>query len=152
MIHVLFGTETGNAELVAEDIADRIGQTGLTADVCDMANIHLDNLTQEHIYILICSTYGDGELPNSAQPFFAQLNEHQPDLSGLNFAVFGLGDSYYSTFNQGSKTMEECFVKLNARPIAKRGEHDASSGDIPTDVALAWVETELLPALETTAS
>ena len=63
-----------------------------------------------------------------------------------------MGDSYYSTFNQGSKLIEKCFTDLNARALTIRGEHDASSGEIPTDVALAWVEENLLPALAATAS
>ncbi|WP_332838697.1 flavodoxin domain-containing protein [Nocardia bovistercoris] len=38
-------------------------------------------------------TYGDGEFPTGAEPFFDALDRRMPDLTGLPFAVFGLGDS-----------------------------------------------------------
>ena len=147
MIHVLFGTETGNAELVAEDIADRLQQENLSAQVSDMANFDAQSLHAGDTYVLVCSTYGDGELPNSAQPFYSQLQEHAPDLTQVKFAVFGLGDSYYSTFNNGSKIFQEHLLSLGAIQLGEVGVHDASAGEIPTDVALAWTDEQLLPAL-----
>ena len=70
MIHVLFGTETGNAELVAEDIADCLQQADLPAKASDMAHFAVADMDASHTYVLVCSTYGDGELPHSAQPFY----------------------------------------------------------------------------------
>ena len=100
-IHVLYGTETGNAEMVADDIVD-----ALSADVSiesfDMSKCSVADLSADVFYFIVCSTYGDGELPQSAQPFFDALNSQRPDLSGLRFAVFGLGDSFYETFNRGA--------------------------------------------------
>lgn len=147
MIHVLFGTETGNAELVADDIVDCLTQSGLDADVADMAYFSVSDLNVGDMYVLVCSTYGDGELPNSAQPFYGQLQEQTPDLNGIRFAVFGLGDSYYATFNNGAKIFQEHLLSLGAQQLGEVGVHDASSGEIPTDAALSWADAQLIPAL-----
>lgn len=151
MIHVLFGTETGNAELVADDITDCLKHAGLAAGVADMAYFSAADLNVGDTYVVVCSTYGDGELPNSAQPFYGQLQEQNPDLNGVRFAVFGLGDSYYATFNHGAKIFQQHLRLLGAEQLGQIGVHDASSGDVPTDAALSWVDEQLMPALATSA-
>ncbi|OXY81595.1 flavodoxin domain-containing protein [Oceanimonas doudoroffii] len=139
-IITLFGTETGNAEMVADDIVEALS-SDFDASAQDMADFDIGETREGDILLLVCSTYGDGELPNSAQPLYEQLTNNQPNLSHLRFATFGLGDSFYATFNQGSQIMADQFLALGAREMAERGRHDASSGELPGDVALAWLKT-----------
>lgn len=138
-IITLFGTETGNAEMVADDIVEALA-SDFEACTHDMADFNIRDVHKEDVLLLVCSTYGDGELPNSAQPLFDMLSTEQPDLSHLRFAAFGLGDSFYETFNKGSQIMAEQLLALGATEIAERGRHDASSGELPGDVALAWLK------------
>lgn len=144
---VLYGTETGNAELVAEDIVEALVTAGVQAEAMDMVDCPVDKLDKERFFVIVCSSYGDGELPDSAQPFYASLCEISPDLSDIFFASFGLGDSFYETFNAGVNTIEEKLVELGATQVGVRGAHDASEGSIPTDEAIAWVEEVLLPSI-----
>lgn len=146
-IHVLFGTETGNAEMVAEDIVDALAAEH-DIEAHDMSKVAADSLDREALYLVVCSTYGDGELPNSAQPFYNALGELRPDLSGLRFATFGLGDSFYGTYNNGSQIIAERLLELGAHSVGERGLHDASSGLLPGDVAVEWARQLLedLPA------
>ena len=141
-IHVLYGTETGNAEMVADDIVD-----ALSADVSiesfDMSKYSVADLSNDVFYFIVCSTYGDGELPQSAQPFFDALNSQRPDLSGLRFAVFGLGDSFYETFNRGSEIIAQTLTELGAEQVGERGMHDASAGQLPGDIAMPWAKAVL---------
>lgn len=141
-IHVLYGTETGNAEMVADDIVD-----ALSADVSiesfDMSKCSVADLSADVFYFIVCSTYGDGELPQSAQPFFDALNSQRPDLSGLRFAVFGLGDSFYETFNRGSEIITQTLTELGAEQVGERGMHDASAGQLPGDIAMPWAKAVL---------
>lgn len=138
-IITLFGTETGNAEMVADDIVEALA-SDFEACARDMADFDIHDVQKEDVLLLVCSTYGDGELPNSAQPLFDMLRTEQPDLSQLRFATFGLGDSFYETFNKGSQIMADQFLALGATEIAERGRHDASSGELPGEVALAWLK------------
>ncbi|BAN50689.1 flavodoxin domain-containing protein [Metapseudomonas resinovorans] len=144
-IQVLFGTETGNAEMVADDIVDALAHE-VEISATDMSKFQVAGLNAETFYIVVCSTYGDGELPNSAQPFFAALESEKPDLAGLRFAVFGLGDSFYATFNRGSEIIAERLVALGGRQVGERGAHDASSGELPGDIAMQWAK-EILAAI-----
>lgn len=141
-IHVLYGTETGNAEMVADDIVD-----ALSADVSiesfDMSKYSVADLSNDVFYFIVCSTYGDGELPHSAQPFFEALNRQQPNLSGLQFAVFGLGDSFYETFNRGSEIIAQVLIELGAEQVGERGIHDASAAQLPADIAMPWAKAVL---------
>lgn len=150
MIQVLYGTETGNAELVAEDICDALNEQGLSAQLSDMAQFDLALLTECPIYVFVCSTYGDGELPQSAQSFMQALSEAPMDLSHVQFASFGLGDRYYDTYNNGIKTVELALRQLGARQLGIRGEHDASAGGMPSDHATQWLADSLVPLLAVT--
>lgn len=144
---ILYGTETGNAELVAEDIVEALDAAGIQSQAFDMADWQVEELNRERFFVIVCSSYGDGELPDSAQPFYESLCKVAPDLSRCTFASFGLGDSFYETFNAGVNTIEEKLVELGATKVGVRGEHDASEGTIPTDEAIDWVETVLIPSI-----
>lgn len=133
---ILFGTESGNAEMVAEDLEPEI-----TGDVVveDMTDFDLADLDADDFYIIVCSTHGDGELPTGARPFFAALTADSPDLDGFRYAVFGLGDSSYETYSHGSEIIDEKLTELGAQRVGVYGRHDASDGTLPNDTAIEWV-------------
>ena len=133
---VLYGTETGNAEMLAEDIAGHIG-----ADVANLADFDPAAFEAGTLYLIVTSTYGDGELPASAKPFAEKMAAQQPDLSGVRFAVFGMGDSEYpETFNFGGKRIEEMMTAAGAVMVGERVTHDASGPDMADDLALPWAD------------
>ncbi|AZV94158.1 nitric oxide synthase [Bordetella sp. J329] len=137
-IAVLYGTESGNAELVAEDLGDALSQRGWQVAVHDMAQFPLGELSADVFYLLVCSTHGEGELPGSARPFFQALSQERPDLSGIRFAAFGLGDSSYAHYSRGLDLLVAQWLELGAKRSGPIGRHDASSRDLASDVALAW--------------
>lgn len=148
-IRILYGTETGNAEMLAEDI-----EAHLAADhevsCANLSDVAPGDLDPEPFYLVVSSTYGEGELPASAQPFAAALEAARPDLSGLRFAVFGLGDSEYEeTFNEGSGKLAQLLAGYGARQLGERQTHDASGPDLPEDLALPWAEAVVALAEET---
>ncbi|MEB4614744.1 flavodoxin domain-containing protein [Leucobacter sp. M11] len=138
-ITVLYGTESGNSELIAEDL----GQA-LAADhevtVSDLQDYDPAQLAGNALTLIVCSTHGEGELPNTAIPFAEALDALQPDLSGLRYAMFGLGDTFYEeTYSQGSELLDRRFTELGGTRIGEYGRHDASSWDLGSDVALEWL-------------
>jgi MioC protein len=147
-ISILFGTETGNAEMLAEDIqAELEGEHEVTCD--NLADTDPTALDPSRLYLLVCSTYGDGELPASAQPFAEAMASAKPDLSALHFGIFGLGDSEYDeTFNHGPKQLAELMLAHGARQIGERVAHDASGPDMVEDLALPWAEQVVAEAEE----
>ena len=137
-IMLLYGTETGNAEMLAEDI---VGELSGEHDVgcCNLSDFSPDSFETGRLYLIVCSSYGDGELPASAQPFAAALQASTPDLAGVHFGIFGLGDSEYEeTFNFGPKTLAELLIARGAAQVGDRIAHDASGPDMAEDLALPW--------------
>jgi MioC protein len=142
-ITVLYGTETGNAEMLAEDVTSHLeGDHDVTCtNLCDFAPA---DFTPDHFYLVICSTYGDGELPSSAKPFAEALELSRPDLSGIHFAIFGLGDTEYdATHNFGSKILAEMLAAHGATQIGERVIHDASGPDMADDLAMPWADASV---------
>lgn len=139
-INVLYGTETGNAEMLAEDIAAELeGDHQVSA--ANLSDFDPADFEQETLYLMVCSTYGDGELPASAQPFAEKLGAEKPDLSGVHFGIFGMGDSEYDeTFNGGPKTLAELLIARGATQLGERIAHDASGPEMAEDLAFPWAE------------
>jgi MioC protein len=145
-VSILFGTESGNSEMVADDLADTLRHNGIDSQVSDMEDYNPADLARESTVVVITSTYGDGELPRTAITFYEALEREKPDLSGLRFAAFGLGDSTYSTFNQAIETVVACLTRLGASQLGATGYHDADSGLDASDVATDWLSTTFVTA------
>ena len=147
-IAVLYGTETGNAEMLAEDLAAEL--EGDHEVVCkNLSAVDPAGFDAATFYILVSSTYGDGDLPASAQPFAKAVEAKAPDLSGIHFAIFGLGDSeYHDTFNGGGEKLAALMTARGAVQVGERVTHDASGPDMAEDLAFPWARE----VIETAAS
>jgi MioC protein len=92
------------------------------------------------IFLICSSTYGNGDVPDNAQAFFASLESVRPNLSAVTYGVIGLGDrTYKDTFCQGGVRFDELLTQLGARRAGDILKHDASSGTLPEEVAAQWV-------------
>ncbi|EKU49187.1 cytochrome P450 [Brevibacterium casei] len=137
---ILFGTESGNAELVSEELGAFIGERDDLV-IADLATLSPADLDPNRFHLVVCSTYGDGEVPSSAREFYAQLQEGDVDLTGVRFAVFGMGDaSYTKTYSRGSELLTEALEARGATRVGEYGRHDAS-GTVPAgEAACEWAE------------
>ncbi|WP_022924673.1 cytochrome P450 [Serinicoccus marinus] len=143
---ILFATESGGAELVAEDLHRALGEDA-DVQVQDLGMTTPDDLDPGRAHLLICSTYGDGEVPTSARPFHASLQSGSTDLHGLRYAVFGMGDrSYTRTYSRGSELLDEALTASGATRFGQYGRHDASGPDAAAEAAVEWLES-VLPEL-----
>ncbi|MFT4219893.1 MAG: cytochrome P450 [Microbacterium sp.] len=129
-VTVLFGSESGGAELVADELCRVVGGD---TEVVDMAEADPAQLDRSRLHLVVCSTYGDGEVPTAARPFHRALVEGLPDLAGLRYAVFGMGDrSYTKTYSRGSELIDEALAACGAERVGEYGRHDAGG---PIDAA-----------------
>lgn len=148
-ITILYGTETGNAEMLAEDIQAEF-EAAHDVNCQNLSETSPDDLAPDRFYLLVCSTYGDGDLPASAQPFGAALTKAQPDLSQVHFAIFGLGDSEYDeTFNHGPQKLATLMTACGAIQLGPRIAHDASGADLAEDLAMPWASAVIALAQAT---
>ncbi len=122
---ILFGSQTGNAEVLAKRAAKAAGQRGFVPTVCDLAQYDCHRLTQEQNVLLITSTYGDGEPPDSARNFWKFVHDGAaPALPHLRFSVCALGDTNYQKFCQCGKDFDRRFGELNALRVFPRSDCD----------------------------
>lgn len=138
-IAVLYGTESGNAELVADDVAAAL-EGDRTVEISDLQEVDVTTLDIDRLYLIVCSTHGEGDLPESALPFAAALDQKRPDLRSLRYAMFGMGDSTYEHYSRGSEHLDARLAALGAIRVGAYGRHDASSRDSASDLAIAWAQ------------
>ncbi|MEH3143178.1 MAG: flavodoxin domain-containing protein, partial [Mycobacterium kyogaense] len=147
LIHVWYGTESGNAEMVGDEIVDILKGAGIETELRELTDVEVDDVAAAQVAVLITSTYGEGGLPATTEPFYEELIAARPDLSALRFAAFGLGDSSYENYNNAVKTLSNLLVELGATQIGVTGRHDATTGLDPVDVATDWAHNDALPIL-----
>ena len=137
-IGFLYGTESGTSELVCEDIEAELG-AGFDCEVTSLSDVTPADLDPGTFYFFVTSTFGTGDLPSMATEFAEALETEKPDLSGIGFAIFGLGDMVFAeTFNGGSKRLMDLLLACNARMVGDRGLYDASGMELPEDIAIPW--------------
>jgi MioC protein len=138
-ITILVGTMTGTADLVAEEVHDRLEQDGHDVEIVPMDGRDATVFERPGIFLICSSTYGQGDVPDNAQGLFAALERERPDLSTRRFGVIALGDrTYTATFCHGGKRFDELLRALGAARIGEVMIHDASAGTIPEEVAVEW--------------
>ena len=146
-IKLYYATILGTSQMVCEDILEAMGED-YDFSLSDIMHLSVDDLNQDAFFVFVSSTTGHGEMPESALDFVEEVRERKPNLSGLKFAIFGLGDQGYAdTFNMGSQRLLELLKEHGAIQIGERGIFDASSGEMPEDIAIPWLG-ETLKAYE----
>jgi sulfite reductase (NADPH) flavoprotein alpha-component len=84
---VLYGTETGNSAALATTLTKQAEACGLRVTMHDMATYKYRQLKNEQDLVIIASTYGEGDPPQSAAGFFEFIEGHKaPKVPDLRFA------------------------------------------------------------------
>ena len=140
---LLVGTMTGTAQLVAQELElvwDGAGEEdGIRVETLLMDKLDSSVFEREGVFLLVTSTYGQGDVPDNAKALYEDLKAKRPDLSRIRYGVFGLGDrTYAETFNFGGKRFDDILTELGAQRIGDRVQHDASSGVLPEETAEEW--------------
>lgn len=138
-ILILVGSESGNAQMVANYLAEELGEDDHAVEVLDGREAKPSDLDGREVVLICCSTHGDGELPGNIRAFASALEAARPDLSHLRYGVIALGDqTYHDTFCNGGKTMDRLFQARGARRVGERLEIDACTQPLPDEDALDW--------------
>ena len=132
---ILFGSQSGNSEDLAAKFAKRAADYGLQGTVHDMDGFDFGSLSGMKRVLIICSTWGEGEMPDNAEELW-QISTKAPagSLSGIHFSVCALGDTSYEFFCESGKEWDEQFEKLGATRLVERVDCDVDY-DAP---AAAW--------------
>ncbi|MEM1036947.1 MAG: sulfite reductase subunit alpha [Pseudomonadota bacterium] len=130
-INILYGTQTGNAESVANDAASIASANGLSPTVAELNAVEMDALAaMRHVFIVV-STYGEGEMPDNADLFWEGLSAPTaPRLEDLKYTVLALGDTSYDEFCQAGKLIDMRFEQLGAERLSARVDCDVDYEDL----------------------
>ncbi len=122
---ILFGSQTGNAENLSKRIAKEAGKRGFAPTVQDLGKYATAQLASEQTLLVVTSTFGDGEPPDSAKAFWEFLNsDGAPKLAQTKFSVLALGDTNYAKFCAFGKSVDERLEKLGAARVHPRTDCD----------------------------
>ncbi len=139
-IQIFIGSVYGGAEQVAEILSDELGKLGHEVSLNTYARAE-DLARDPNEIILLChSNTGSGELPDNIQPLYLHLTRDYPRIAGRRYGVVNLGDSCYTTFNEGGRMLDAAFEDLGAQRIGEPLVLDASSGDDAATLARDWVQ------------
>ena len=125
VLTILYGSQTGNARRVANQLKEQAESRGLAVKLVNMADYKPNQLKKEKYIAVVVSTYGEGEPPEDAENLHEFLNSKKaPKLDGVKAVVIGLGDSSYEFFCQTAIDFDERFKALGAESVVARAELD----------------------------
>lgn len=124
-LRILYGTQTGNAEGVANDAAAAAKLQGFDVKVSGLDEIELDEFAGLKYVLIVTSTYGEGEMPDNAELFWEALSATTaPRLEGVSYGVLALGDTSYDEFCQAGKLFDIRLEQLGATRVVTRTDCD----------------------------
>ncbi len=139
-ISILYGSQTGNSESVAHDVAQSAKAHGLNPDILSMDEIEADSFIKLEYLLIITSTYGEGEMPDNAQMLWDVINtDDNIALSQMKYSVLALGDTSYDLFCQAGIDWDQRLEKLGAKRLYERVDCDVDFDD----AAEAWISNTI---------
>ncbi|KGT94474.1 CysJ [Erwinia typographi] len=124
-LHILFGSQTGNAEALAQSAAKAARAQGLVPVVQGLGEVDIDVFATMRHVLVVTSTYGEGEMPDNAQLFWQAISASTaPRLEQMHFAVLAIGDTGYDGFCQAGKFIDMRLEQLGAKRVSDRIDCD----------------------------
>lgn len=143
-IAVLYASQSGSAEGLARKVTKELKAKGHVASLASLEGYTPAALAEERYAIFIASTYGEGEPPDTAQPFYQKLCvEHLPRYLDLLYSVLALGDSHYEHFCKFGADLDNKLASLGAVRL-----YDRVDCDVDLDETFAHWKEALYARLE----
>jgi sulfite reductase (NADPH) flavoprotein alpha-component len=144
-ILVAFASQTGAAERIAWLSANVLAASGSGKNsakshvrVAALGGLTVADLADAGTLLVVTSTYGAGEAPDSARAFFRKQMAQVPMLKGVSYAVLALGDRKYdATFCGFGRGLDRWLASGKARRLSGIVCVD---GDDDTAAMTKWCE------------
>ncbi|KAF1993752.1 cytochrome P450 [Amniculicola lignicola CBS 123094] len=146
-ITILYGSNTGTCQSLAQKLAAEAGARGYQASLNDMDS-GINALPTDQPVAIITASYEGFPTDNAAQ-FVAWLQSMSgaSSLQGVTFGVFGCGHKdWASTFQRIPKLVDATLEKLGGERLVQFGSSDVSRGDMFSDFD-TWTEQSFWPAV-----
>jgi sulfite reductase (NADPH) flavoprotein alpha-component len=142
-LHILYGSQTGNSESLANDAANSAKSHGLIPIVKGMDEVEIGQLAKMEYLLIITSTYGEGAMPDNAEMLWEAANSDEaPNLENLRYSVLALGDTSYDLFCQAGIDWDNRLETLGATRLFDRVDCDVDF-EAPAE---KWI-SEVIPLM-----
>ncbi|EDX03940.1 GD23403 [Drosophila simulans] len=126
---VFYGSQTGTGEEFAGRLAKegiRYRLKGMVADPeeCDMEELLQLKDIDNSLAVFCLATYGEGDPTDNAMEFYEWITSGDVDLTGLNYAVFGLGNKTGGHYNKVAIYVDKRLEELGANRVFEVGVGD----------------------------
>jgi sulfite reductase (NADPH) flavoprotein alpha-component len=142
-LHILYGSQTGNSESLANDAANSAKSHGLIPIVKGMDEVEIGQLAKMEYLLIITSTYGEGAMPDNAEMLWEAANSDEaPNLENLRYSILALGDTSYDLFCQAGIDWDNRLETLGATRLFDRVDCDVDF-EAPAE---KWI-SEVIPLM-----
>lgn len=132
---IVYGSTTGNTEMVANRIGEVLSDKGVTVTVKNVTDTNVSDLGNGfELTLLGASTWGEDEIEfqEDFEPFFAEMDS--AELEGKKVALFGCGDSSYDYFCGAVDELESMMDNLGARLVNVSLRIDGDPDDVESEI------------------
>lgn len=124
-VTILYGSQTGNAQGLAENAASKLEGNGFQVTISSMSDFKVNNLKKIENLLIAVSTHGEGDPPDNTLSFHEYLHGRRaPSLEGLRYSVLALGDSSYEFFCETGKQFDKRLEELGGTRLFPRVDCD----------------------------
>ena len=100
--------------------------------VLDFNGFSEEEFAKQPLVLVCVATHYEGDPCDNTRNFFKYLkkilrNKTEKPFTGMNFAIFGLGDTSYEQYNEMGRFFDESFEKLGGKRL-----HDMGVGNAET--------------------
>jgi sulfite reductase (NADPH) flavoprotein alpha-component len=113
-ISILYGTETGNSKKLALQFTSAAKHHALNARCTAVEQYRHEDLVKEGFLLIVISTQGEGEPPETAKKFYDFLHTTETRLENLKYGILALGDSSYPLFCKTGEDVDQQLQRLGA--------------------------------------
>lgn len=153
---ILFGTETGHSQGLAERLGEKASFKGINAQVYSLYDYNYKKLKDEENVVVIVSTHGEGDPPDMAEDFHKYVTGNRaPQLESTNFSVLALGDKTYRNFCKTGEDIDDALKNCGGfriTPMVKCDVDYEQSAEIWMNNVLLNLTPAEIPTAPTSAA
>lgn len=156
-VTVLFASQTGNAQNLAQKLTFELQAKNIEAEVVSMAKFKPNSLKKVEDVLIVASTNGEGEPPDNALGFHEFLySKRAPKLDHVRYAVLALGDTSYEFYCKTGHDFDDRFKELGAEQLLPIVECDVDYEEPAaqwfTDIQNILAQATAAPAAQNAAT